>query len=496
LKRVLRAQGIHVEFSSDHDYYWTSFVYVAVPSAVPGGKTDVDLDQDPWLSPGHPSVRDTLADMPRGARPSDKARVRRHLGDAEEGGQECSSGNVALTDKEFAAHVVAKGFRTTTELLAWVQTQGANRKSLRGGERGAFVGLEAFCFKHQGDLTKRISFAWEMNEAPSKLALRHKMAWEMVVAASELPCECDGVWVPRTEKLLQWHCEAFPGHLPDTERPTSPKIREALRRALVEGCQKHTNVFLYGPNTSGKSHVLKPLMDIFGDCAFLRPVGKGNYPLQEIFGSKICVLQDVRVSTFKLSWDDLLVWFEGEKFPVPLPRNHYDKDMMYTERAPIFVSTGSRFRIPGAEAERLQVNAEEQNRMMDSRFRAFFFPRSLAEHEKLTTPACKHCFAKWVCDGPPSVQPLAPAVLPSLAPPAPAALAAESILDWIETHGGELHLAGPLNNLAILAETLSWTAAFLPTCGRLLPFLRQHGRTKADEPDVLVGVQCSAMLKA
>ena len=72
LKRALRAEGVHVQFSSEHDYYWTSFLYVAVPSALPDGKSEADLDPEPWLSPGHPSVIDVVKDIPRGARASDR----------------------------------------------------------------------------------------------------------------------------------------------------------------------------------------------------------------------------------------------------------------------------------------------------------------------------------------------------------------------------------------------------------------------------------------
>ena len=47
LKTYLRERGVHVEFSQEHDYYWTSFVYVAVPSSEPGGKSDEQIDHDP-----------------------------------------------------------------------------------------------------------------------------------------------------------------------------------------------------------------------------------------------------------------------------------------------------------------------------------------------------------------------------------------------------------------------------------------------------------------
>lgn len=398
LQRALQEKGIYVHISGDHDYYWTNFVYVAVPSSV-GGKCETDLDQQPWLSPGHPSVRETLEDIPRGARGSDKARVRRYLeGELDDpNGAGSSSSKLAFSDKEFSAFVVGNGFRALTPLLAWVNHRGAQRKELSAEERATTLGVEAYCLRNQTDLQRRVDFAWRIADAPHQIAMQTKTAWEVVLDACERPCLCEGQWIPRTDTLLQWQCEAFPPLMPQHELPASDKVRDAIRSALQRGAQKHTNVFFYGPNTSGKSHVLKPLMEIFAGYVFVRPVGKGNYPLQDIFGAKVCVLQDVRTSTFKLSWDDLLVWFEGEKFVVPFPRNTHSKDMEYHGRAPIFVSTGNKFAISDAEAHTLKVNAMEQNAMMEARFRFFHFPRSLAEHEKKETPTCGRCFAHWIC---------------------------------------------------------------------------------------------------
>lgn len=499
VKRALRAEGIFVEFSSDHDYYWTSFIYVATPDPMPQGKQEAELDQDPWLSPGHKSVRETLEDMPRGARASDKARVRRYLSDGEPAASQ--SKDISFTDKQFSAHVISKSLRSCTDLLAWVESHTSKLKSLPVDARSVVRGLEAYCYKHQQDLHRRIAFAWEMHDAPQKAALQQKSAWDMVIDASQhAPCVCQGAWVGLTETLLKLQCACFPAHASASEQPDSKSLREAIRRALREGCKKHTNVFLHGPNTSGKSHVLKPLAEILDGCTFLRPVGKGNYPLQGIFGAKACVLQDVRVTSFKLDFDSLLIWFEGEKFPVPLPRNRHDKDRYYDERAPVFVSSSSKFRIPQAEAQHLRVNEEEQNRMMDARFVYFHFPRSLTKVEKVEVAPCARCFAQWVCSdtsagcaasglGSLAAGPQAPAIaraaLPCGASPHDAA---EAILDWIETHGGELRLSGQAANLGALADALSWGQRFLPSCGRLLAFLRRYGSVKPTDPQVIVGV--------
>ena len=277
----------------------------------------------------------------------------------------------------------------------------------------------------------------------------------------------------------------------------SAMVRAAIRRALIEGCKKHTNVFFYGPNTSGKSHVVKPLAEIFKKKVFKRPVGTSNFALKDIFGKKVCVLQDVRVSTFKIGFDSLLVWWEGESFPVPLPQNKYDGDKEYTERAPVFVTAGAKFRIPKTEAEALQVNAAEQDDMMDARFQYFFFPHTLKKEEKVEVAPCAHCFAKWVVndDLGASDQICTPclsqsqASCPALPPHGQAqptnAQAKEAITDWMETHGGVIRLTGEQCNLAGLADALCWSQKFLPSVGRLVPFLHKYGVAAA--PDVVIG---------
>ena len=142
LARALRQdEKICVEFSEQHEYYWTAFVYMTVPSSLPGGKQAADLDADPWLSPGHPSRRETLEDIPRGARPCDKNRVRRYLGIE----QNPKPGkDTAFADKEFAAHVVSLGLRTVTQVMGWTQKRVQNRKAFSQDECLVAVGLEAF----------------------------------------------------------------------------------------------------------------------------------------------------------------------------------------------------------------------------------------------------------------------------------------------------------------------------------------------------------------
>ena len=177
-------------------------------------------------------------------------------------------------------------------------------------------------------------------------------------------------------------------------------LRNAIREALQTGAEKHTNVYVYGPKDAGKSHVLKPMVAVFGEYCFVRPVGKKNsFPLQALFDKKVCVLQDFRASTYQMGFDDLLVWFEGESFEVPLPQNSHKGNRVYSEKAPLFISAGSKLRISQKEAVELQVNPEEQDAMMDARFTSFRHPVPVPQSRLRKVKPCPKCFARWVCSG-------------------------------------------------------------------------------------------------
>lgn len=506
LARALRTDGIYVDFSTEHDYYWTSFLYLTTPSSVPGGKRMEDLDADPWLSPGHPAVHAMLTDIPRGARACDKARVRRFLGAVEPGG---SRKDVSLTDKEFADHIVARGLHDRTQVLAWIEWSKQQGQALAVEERMVSIGVEAFVYKNQNDLDRRLAFAWEVKSAQRVLAERAKTAMQFVIEGQSRPCVCGGRWIPCTEQLLSYQVAAHrvPG---DAEVPHSWAVRDALRRALVNGCAKRTNVFIYGPKDAGKSHVLKPMKGVFGGYCFVRPAGRGNFPLQDMFGAKVIVLQDLRTTTYKLGWDDLLAWWEGECLRVPMPQNAHVGDKEYMEKAPLFASSGGKLRISPKEAAELRVPEATQNDMMDERW-VYFHHSATLQNVDDTIPSCPACWCRWCCiygqidmPGPALALTLMPAPAPALSgaiivnppqvvsPMAPAAQpsaeeeAKDALLDWLETHGGAIVCAGAHCNLAVVADGVAWSHRFHAACGRMLPFLRRCGVCHADNSEVIV----------
>lgn len=146
LVRALWSKKICVDISTSHAYYWTSFLYVAVPGTGPNDKKEEDLDTSPWLSEGHPSKIDTLKDIPRGARSCDKSRVRRYLNIFEP--QAKAAADASLTDKDFSELVVARGLNTVQKVQAYVSVTRdklrADSGSVAKEEQMAMFGIEAY----------------------------------------------------------------------------------------------------------------------------------------------------------------------------------------------------------------------------------------------------------------------------------------------------------------------------------------------------------------
>jgi len=412
LEVALRRERIYVQFSSTHDYYWTTFAYLTVPGDGPDHKGPGDIDPDgPWLSPGHPSVRESLLDVPRGARRCDKQRVRDWLG-VEVSRSSTSSPTMCMSDQEMQAYIRQNKLYTQTALLAFVETELVQARAAGDTRRlTPSLAAEAYCLKYRRDLATFVEFVWSKAHAPQLQKILGSPVWDIICWAKEgLPCVCRGQWIPLTERMLREQCEAFPEGrgIPTAEKPESAAVRAAHRICLQRGCAKGTNVYVYGPRSSAKSHTLSPPASILGEHCFVRPVnnrgGQGNnYPLQGLLDKKLCVLQDLRISTFNLSFDAMLVWWEGTPFDLVLPRNHYKSNVRYRDRVGVFASSGSKLRIPHREAVELQVDPLAQNDMMDERWRYFYHARGYHRSEQVDCLPCGRCYAHWVTARDPDV---------------------------------------------------------------------------------------------
>ena len=74
--RLRTVDKVHITFGTDHVFFWSTVVYGGLPTV---HKAKEELDAAPYHSEGK-TLREELADMPRGARAADKDRVREYLG--------------------------------------------------------------------------------------------------------------------------------------------------------------------------------------------------------------------------------------------------------------------------------------------------------------------------------------------------------------------------------------------------------------------------------
>ena len=420
LEVKLRARGIAVHFSATHNYYWTTFVYLTVPGDGPGKKRLEDIDPEIWLSPGHPPKEEELMSIPPGASRTDKARVRRFLGLDFRGGAAGAGGDRKMSDTEFAKVVRDNGLRTRTAVFAYIE----EAKGVGDEERSrAAAALEAYALARARDFDTQLSVVWEMHGAVAARARGNLSTWETICAAGAGPCSCGGQWIPVTEQMLaEQVVSAGANMVPGEETPSSEALRRALRRCLQNRSGKHLNVYLYGVRSTGKTHLLAPLRRIFRLSAFLRPVGRDNFPMREIFEKKVAIIEDLRVRTLGLEWDAMLVWLEGLDVPIPMPQNQHRGTKMYTEACPILASSGSKLRFPLKKALEDMVDPREQDDMMDDRWVYYHLTRVYKKEEKIYVNPCEACYSRWLQttgEAPPAPPPGGPPPPPPPALPPP-----------------------------------------------------------------------------
>jgi hypothetical protein len=69
-------------------------------------------------------------------------------------------------------------------------------------------------------------------------------------------------------------------------------------------------------------------------------MAKGPSKNRGTFQSLEMVCVRVHGTTYKMGFDDLLVWLEGETFEVALPQSNHQGNRIYNEAAPILFRLG------------------------------------------------------------------------------------------------------------------------------------------------------------
>ena len=363
IQERLRAVRVYVSFGCDDVYFWPIVVYMGVPSV---HKSEAEIDRQPWHSDGK-TMREELADMPKGVRQSEKVRVRAYLGLAT---ASTASKFKGLSPDEFAEMVRGHEWRSRDEVLGAARDTRASAPALY--EHVLRMGRQR--------LDESLEWIWEMEGSAGELDV-DRLA-KLLAVADTATCECGGRWTPAAERLLQ------------LQGISSEKFRSVIVRALRWGRCKWVNPLIVGEPDSGKSFLIRPIAKIFK--AFIRRGQKETFPLQGLHGSEVCVLQDIRYESFGLPWDDWLTWGEGEDIMVRLPRCTFAEGKMYKGRAPLLSTMADLFTYPIPEARQTGRSIERENYQFRERWAIVPFRHPVPEDERdPTLVPCAKCSAQW-----------------------------------------------------------------------------------------------------
>ena len=227
--------------------------------------------------------------------------------------------------------------------------------------------------QHDIDLINKVSGKFkDIDSPPDRLQVMADTAF--------LPCTCEGTLHRCNNEILK------------KNKVSIPKFTSAVLESLIKGAKKGKNVCIVGEASSGKTSILSSLPSVFGkERVFTTPVSTTSMPLLTLPSASVCLLNDFRYNPLgKLSWNDLLQWWEGLEFFIGLPRNFSMKDVLYKEAAPVFITTNERIEQYGNP-----IISARENKMMDKRLRYFYFSHTFEDPIE-TYPKCGKCFVSWL----------------------------------------------------------------------------------------------------
>jgi len=365
--RLQAVDRVYTSFGAAHTYFWTAVVYASVPTP---HKSLQEMDPEPYHSEGR-TLREELADIPRGARPADRQRVVAFLGIP----QAAKKSKPMLDKEELASRIVTE---------RWLSTEDVVAAAGEAKDRDPALYNTVLNWGAQR-VDEFVKWTWALEGGAPAPAPVDRMARLREVAESG-ECVCHGRWTPAAEYLL------------DLQKVDSKAFRALVTRALQLGRRKDVNVLVTGVPDAGKTFVFKPLAKIYR--SFQTRGQRERFPLQGLPECDVVVLQDVRYESFGLCWDDWLRWGDGETLMINVPRNVAGASSVeYDGTAPLFATMADVFHFPLGEARQTGRDVERENAQFRSRWRIVHFPTAIPpELRDRALEPCAKCAAAWFAE--------------------------------------------------------------------------------------------------
>ena len=350
---LAEAYGIQVNFSANHNTYYSAYKYVTKE------------DAEPLLSSEHPDISN---ESPR----TEKAiSAKRKNASERKKVKKGRNGVERLSVHDVMQIIQSRKIESRLELVALAVTQ----------SREGNVALANFVANrgHKA-VSEALSLAKEFSEAEEKLARSKKSRVQILQSAYQSTCTqgCQGEWYLSAVKLLEGH-----GILLTT-------FATAIYTALEKGRGKYQNIYIHGPANTGKTFILSPLKEVYH--AFCNPA-TGSFAWMGVDEAEIILLNDFRWNPKIIAWADFLQALEGDIVHLPAPKNVCERDIEIKSDIPFFATSDAPILlIKGGSIDR------DNTDMMNVRWHFFHFWKQLPRSEQKNLTACAHCFAKLIID--------------------------------------------------------------------------------------------------
>jgi len=351
----LRGSGLYCSFV-ETDTYPRACRYLLDTTET---KTIGQLDAAPLYSEGHPPIPGLrrVTDLPP---------------QVEEGDAPPDMKLHRLDVESFYELVVDTGIRTRAELARYAST---DRRVAR------------FYMQNGKKIDDHLKHAWELADA-NKPPAEELTRMQKLRAAMGRDCTCGGHWLSAAQAILG-------------AQGCAREFQIAMQRAMECGRGKCCNVWVHGDTNSGKSFCtdgLDGVFEVFANCA------EGSFNLEKLPGCDVVWLDDFRIEENLFPTRIFLLWCDGKRFDIRVPRTGGGGDVTYEGDAPLIVCSKE-----APTKRKYGVEDVSETEQLRARFQLVHFPHnteSIMRTKIAQTPAqfvrrrriapCAHCFAKLV----------------------------------------------------------------------------------------------------
>lgn len=345
---IAAAYDIQVNFSCNHNTYYTAYNYVT--------KTDKEFK----TSPNHPILTDP---------PATEQAVQAHRNKAKKGCRKRGRRRYSVYD---VVEIVRKN-----KLFSRLELMNFAIKQQREGKTEM---MEFIANRGAKAVQQAIDLGEEIEEVPAILERSNKTRLQLLQEAYNSKCvdDCGGKWLSMALQIIS------------SNEISISSFCGAIYQALVKGRAKYNNIYLFGLANTGKTFILTPLKSVYK--AFCNPA-TGTFAWVGVSEAEVIILNDFRWHPSIIPWGDLLQLLEGDTVHLPAPKTFWQKDIELSKDTPVFATADAPLvLIKGGNID----NANTQ--MMTVRWRFFNFWRQIPQEKQVSIPPCPCCFAKFVLD--------------------------------------------------------------------------------------------------